>query len=135
MTGTPTPGSTGTPISGTATTEPGEGCAPVIPATYNGLVRLNGVPAASGYEIIASIGGTEWGSAVISGGRYAIDVPERLPASEPCFAGDTIAFFVDGAPCTPVVQQWSSGLHDLDLSCVTVATPTPVAPTPVADRP
>ena len=24
-------------------------CAPVIPATYNGLVRLNGVPAASGY--------------------------------------------------------------------------------------
>ncbi len=129
VTGTPTPVTTGTPIPGTATVGPGETCVPVIPATYNGLVRLDGIPAASGYEITASIGGTEWGSAVISGGRYAIDVPEKLPASEPCFVGDTIAFFVNGAMCTPV-QEWSSGLHDVDLSCVTVATPTPVAPTP-----
>jgi hypothetical protein len=129
VTGTPTPAVTGTPTSGAGTVGPGETCAPVIPATYNGLVRLNGVPAASGYEIIASIGTTEWGSAVVSGGRYAIDVPQKLPAGEPCFAGSTIAFFVNGAMCTPV-QEWSSGLHDVDLSCVTVATPTPVAPTP-----
>jgi hypothetical protein len=133
--GTPTPAMTGTPISGTGTVGPGEGCAPVIPATYNGLVRLNGVPAASGHEIIASIGGTEWGSAIVSGGRYAIDVPEKLPTGEPCFVGDTVAFFVDGAPCTPVVQKWSSGLHDVDLSCVTVATPTPAAPTPPPTSP
>ena len=132
-TGTATPTPTGT-ATGTVTGTPppaGEGCTPVIPGTYNGLVRLNGVPAASGYEVTASIGGTEWGSATVSGGRYAIDVPDHLPAAAPCFEAGTITFAIDGATCTPT-EQWGSGLHDLDLSCAAAATPTPGTATPTA---
>jgi hypothetical protein len=130
---TPTPEGTGTVIAtatpeGTATptTVAGEGCAPVIPGTYNGLVRLNGVPAAAGYEVTAVIDGVEWGTAIVSGGRYALDVPQKLPAAEPCFAGGTITFQVNGATCGPT-EEWASGLHDVDLSCA--AAPTVVPPT------
>ena len=120
-TGTPTPEGTATP-----TTVAGEGCAPVIPGTYNGLVRLNGAPAAAGYEVTAVIDGTEWGSAIVSGGRYALDVPQKLPAAEPCFAGGTLTFEINGATCEPT-EEWASGLHDVDLSCA--AVPTVVPPT------
>ena len=120
-TGTPTPEGTATP-----TTVAGEGCAPVIPGTYNGLVRLNGAPAAAGYEVTAVIDGTEWGSAIVSGGRYALDVPQKLPAAEPCFAAGTITFQVNGATCEPT-EEWASGLHDVDLTCA--AVPTVVPPT------
>jgi hypothetical protein len=133
-TATPTPEATetvvatATPEEGTATPTQvvGEGCAPVIPGTYNGLVRLNGVPAASGYEVTAVIDGTEWGSAIVSGGRYALDVPQKLPSSEPCFEGGTITFQVNGATCEPT-EEWASGLHDVDLTCV--SAPTVVPPT------
>lgn len=112
----------------TPTAVAGEGCTPVIPGTYNGLVRLNGVPAASGFEVSASVGGTVWGTAIVSGGRYAIDIPDHLPTAPPCFEAGTIAFSIDGATCTPTAQ-WGSGLHDLDLTCAAAATPTPtVAP-------
>jgi hypothetical protein len=135
---TPTVGATGTAtVIGTATPEgtatsttvAGEGCAPVIPGTYNGLVRLNGVPAPAGYEVTATIDGTEWGSTIVSGGRYALDVPQKLPASEPCFAGGTITFAIDGGTCEPT-EEWASGLHDVDLSCAPAATPPPVTPPP-----
>ena len=121
-TGTPTPEGTATP-----TTVAGEGCAPVIPGTYNGLVRLNGVPAPAGYEVTATIDGTEWGSTIVSGGRYALDVPQKLPAAEPCFAGGTITFTIDGGVCEPT-EEWASGLHDVDLSCAPAATVTVVPP-------
>ena len=124
-TATSTATATGTATAtATATAIAGEGCAPVIPGTYNGLVRLNGVPAPAGYEVTANIGGTEWGTTIVSGGRYALDVPQRLPSSEPCFAGGTITFTIDGGTCTPTAD-WSSGLHDLDLACAPAATPTP----------
>jgi hypothetical protein len=133
-TATPTPEATETVVATATPTEEtatptqvvGEGCAPVIPGTYNGLVRLNGVPAASGYEVTAVIDGTEWGSAIVSGGRYALDVPQRLPSSEPCFEGGTITFQINGATCEPT-EDWASGLHDVDLTCA--SAPTVVPPT------
>jgi len=130
-TGTPTPTGTATAGTPTPTAVAGQGCSPVIPGTYNGLIRLNGVPAASGYEVTASIGGTPWGSAIVSGGRYAMDIPDHLPTAEPCFEAGTITFSINGATCTPT-EQWGSGLHDLDLSCAAVATPTPGTATPTA---
>jgi hypothetical protein len=116
---TETPVETGTP--------PGETCAPVIPATYNGLVRIEGVPAAEGFVVTANIDGTAWGDAIVSGGRYALDVPETLPASPPCFEGGTITFTINGATCEPTAD-WTSGLHDLDLNCAEAPPVTPPVP-------
>jgi hypothetical protein len=112
----------------------GEVCAPVIPGTYNGLVRLSGVPAADGYVVTASIDGTAWGDTLVSGGRYALDIPQTLPATEPCFAGGTITFALNGGVCDEA-PEWNSGLHDLDLNCAPApppATPTPPVVTPPA---
>ncbi|UCH87012.1 MAG: hypothetical protein JSU97_01000, partial [Dehalococcoidia bacterium] len=67
-------------------------CAPVFPGTYSGLVRVDGQPAAAGYEVTASIDGIEWGSAIVSGGRYAVDIPDHMPSTEPCFEAGTITF-------------------------------------------
>jgi hypothetical protein len=77
------------------------------------------------------IGGVEWGTAIVSGGRYALDVPQKLPAAEPCFEGGTVTFQIDGATCEPT-EEWASGLHDVDLTCAAAATPTPptVVPPP-----
>jgi len=115
-TGTTTPEGTPTP--------PGETCAPVIPGTYNGLVRLDGVPAAEGLALTASIGGVEWGSTSVAGGRYALDIPESLPTSPPCFAGGTITFALNGGVCEEA-PEWAAGLHDLDLNCAAALSPTP----------
>ena len=147
---TPTPTPTATPsvtgtvpatvtgtVTTTATTPPVEDiCPPVIPGTYNGLVRLNGVPAPSGYEVIAKVGGAEWGSAVISGGRYAMDIPGHLVAAPPCFEAGALTFEINGATCTmtPATDAWASGLHDVDLSCAAAATATATA-TPAATTP
>jgi len=110
-----------------------EYCSPVFPGTYNGLVRIDGLPAASGYEVTASVGGVEWGSALVSGGRYAMDIPDHLPTAPPCFTGGTITFALDAMTCTPT-EDWASGIHNVDLSCAPAAppvTPTPeVTPTP-----
>jgi len=108
-----------------------EYCSPVFPGTYNGLVRIDGQPAASGYEVTASIDGAQWGSALVSGGRYALDIPDHLPTVPPCFEGGTITFELDGMTCTPTAD-WASGIHNVDLSCAAAAPPVtpPVTPTP-----
>jgi hypothetical protein len=116
-----------------------EFCSPVFPGTYNGLVRIDGLPAASGYEVTASIDGVQWGSAIVSGGRYAMDIPDHLPTAQPCFEGGTITFALDGMTCTPTAD-WASGIHNVDLACAAAAppvtTPTPaVTPTPPAVSP
>jgi len=103
-----------------------EYCSPVFPGTYNGLVRIDGQPAASGYEVTASIGGVQWGSALVSGGRYAMDIPDHMPTEPPCFEGGTITFALDAMECTPTAD-WASGIHTVDLSC---AAAPPVTPTP-----
>ena len=124
-TATVTPTATATATATGTPTPVGEVCSPVIPGTYNGLVRLNGVPAADGFALTATIGGTAWGDAIVSGGRYAIDIPEKLPVSAPCFEAGTITFKLDGGVCEPTAQ-WGSGLHELDLNCA----PAPPSPTP-----
>jgi hypothetical protein len=131
-TGTPTPAPSATP---TSAPQPSEYCSPVFPGTYNGLVRIDGQPAASGYEVTASIDGVQWGSALVSGGRYAMDIPDHLPTAPPCFEGGTIAFALDGMTCTPTAD-WASGINIVDLSCAPAAptTPTP-AVTPTATPP
>jgi len=114
----------------------GELCSPVIPGTYNGLIRLNGVPAADGSAVTATIDGAKWGDVLVSGGRYVMDIPESLPASPPCFEAGTITFTLSGGVCQPS-PQWASGLHDLDLSCAPAPSPTPptTATPPVGPSP
>jgi len=118
----------------------GDICSPVFPGTYNGRVLINGTPAASGYQLTASIGDTEWGSAIISGGRYAMDIPDHMPTVKPCFEGGTITFALNGMTCAPVEEgedEWGSGIRDVDLDCAPVAPPvTPtVAPPPATPTP
>jgi len=109
-------------------TEEAEYCSPVFPGTYNGLVRIDSQPAASGYEVTASIGGVPWGSALVSGGRYAMDIPDHMPTELPCFEGGTITFELNGMTCTASPDaDWASGIHNVDLSC---AAAPPVTPTP-----
>jgi hypothetical protein len=141
---TPTPTATET-VEPEATPTPTETveveiCAPVFPGTYSGLVRIDAQPAASGYEVTASIGGVEWGSAIVSGGRYAMDIPDHMPSEEPCFEAGTITFTLNGMACTASPDaDWTSGLHTVDLSCAPAAPPvTPEVtpePTPVAPPP
>jgi hypothetical protein len=121
----------------------GDICSPVFPGTYNGRVLINGTPAASGYQLTASIGDAQWGSAIISGGRYAMDIPDHMPTVKPCFEGGTITFALNGMTCTPVEEgadEWGSGIRDVDLDCAPVAppvTPTvaPPPPTPTTKPP
>jgi len=135
--GTPTP----TEGEGSPTPTPEEGtptptvevaiCEPVFPGTYNGLVRIDGQPADSGYRITASIDDTPWGNAIISGGRYAMDIPDHMPSAKPCFEGGTITFELDGMSCSPVEEGadvWKAGIQTVDLTCAPVAPP--VTPTP-----
>jgi hypothetical protein len=123
-------------------------CPPVFPGTYSGLVRIDGQPAASGYEVTASVDGMEWGSAIVSAGRYAMDIPDHLPSVPPCFEGGTITFAVDGMTCTASPDaEWAAGLQAVDLDCAPAAPPvtpteeptptTPAAPTvtPVSPPP
>jgi hypothetical protein len=108
----------------------GDICSPVFPGTYNGRVLVDGAPAAGGYELTASIGDTEWGSAIISGGRYAMDIPDHMPTVKPCFEGGTITFALNGMTCEPVEEgedEWGAGIRDVDLDCAPVAPP--VTPT------
>jgi hypothetical protein len=143
--GTATATATATVIAGTPTVEAetptptveGETCSPVFPGTYNGRVLINGTPAASGYQLTASIGDTEWGSAIISGGRYAMDIPNHMPTVKPCFdESGTITFALNGMTCTPVEEggdEWGSGIRDVDLNCAPVAPPvTPTTAPPPA---
>ena len=111
-----------------------ETCAPVFPGTYSGLVRIDGQPAASGYEVTASVGDLEWGSAIVSGGRYAMDIPNYMPSEPPCFEGGAITFTLNGMVCSPS-PDWASGLHTVDLSCAPAASPTVPPPTEVPATP
>jgi hypothetical protein len=137
--GTPTP----TPEEGTPTPTPEEGtptptvevdiCEPVFPGLYNGRVLKDGSPAAAGWEVTAWVGGVEWASAIVSGGRYAMDIPDRL-AVDTCFEPGTITFKLDGMSCEPS-PEWAAGLQDdVDLTCVSAeVTPTPEEPTPTVE--
>jgi hypothetical protein len=119
----------------------GDICSPVFPGTYNGRVLINGTPAASGYQLTASIGDAQWGSAIIAGGRYAMDIPDHMPTVKPCFEGGTITFALNGMTCTPVEEgadEWGSGIRNVDLDCAPVAppvTPTVAPPTPTTKPP
>jgi hypothetical protein len=121
--------------AGIATPTPtaeGEICGVVFPGTYNGRVLIDGKPAESGYQLTASIGGTQWGSAIVTGGRYAMEIPDKIPAKKPCFDGGTITFALNGMTCTPVEKDadvWKNGVRNVDLNCAPVAPPVTPAPT------
>jgi len=141
VTPTPTPAPGEETAVPTATPPPGpEGiCSFSFPATYNGLARLNGVPA-TGYVVTVEVGGEPWGSAVIEAGRYDVDVPDHPPATPPCFppeAGTALAFKINGATCTttPETTAWQSGLHEVDINCAAAATATPAPGTPAPGTP
>jgi len=90
-------------------------CPPVCPGTYNGRVRIYGQPAPDGAWIVALIDDVEWGSAVTQGGRYVVDIPERIPVTPPCFPGGRIVFRC-GDLTAAESPEWGSGLHDVDLT-------------------
>jgi hypothetical protein len=94
-----------------------EYCPPVIPGTYTGSVTIDGTPAPDGTVISAIIKGIEWSSDVTSGGDYAMDIPETMPTTPPCFEGGWITFYADGLACAPVIE-WAPGLHQgVNLVC------------------
>jgi hypothetical protein len=113
-------------------------CPPALPATYSGTVRLDGQPAVEALTLTASIDGEAWATAIISDGRYTMDIPQHAPETEPCFPGSgTIVFSLDGYICMPAEERegtvwvalgyrsFTPGLHDTDLVCLATPTPTP----------
>jgi hypothetical protein len=90
-------------------------CAPVIPGTYSGTATIDGSPAPDGTMITAVLFGTEWGSAVTSGGRYVMDIPSPLPSTEPCFSGGDIQF-QGGGLTAGQSPSWNAGFHEVDLT-------------------
>jgi hypothetical protein len=134
VTGTPTGTAEPTDVTPTPTVTTVEDiCAPVFPGTYSGSVRIDGQPAASGYEVTASVDGVEWGSAIVSSGRYAMDIPDHLPSAPPCFEGGTITFALDGMTCTASPDaEWASGLQSADLDCAPAAPPVTPTEEPTA---
>jgi hypothetical protein len=114
-------------------------CSSVLPATYDGTIRLNGEPAADPLTLTASIDGQTWATATISDGRYSIDIPQKPPKTPPCFPGSgTILFTLEGYTCLPAEQEegagwvacgyrsFTPGLHNVDLICLPMPTPTPL---------
>jgi hypothetical protein len=122
--GTPTPEATATPTPEVVGVE--DICPPVFPGTYNGFVRIDGQPA-SGYRLTASIDDSEWGSTIVSGGRYAMDIPDHQRSEPPCFEGGTIVFELNGMTCSPS-PDWEAGIQNVDLTCAPAAPPA--TPTP-----
>jgi len=113
-------------------------CPPALPATYSGTVRVDGQPTPEPLTLTASIDGQDWATAVISDGRYDIDIPQHPPQTPPCFPGSgTILFTLDGYTCMPAEKEegarwvalgyrsFAPGLHDVDLVCLPAPTPTP----------
>jgi hypothetical protein len=100
-------------------------CFPPFPGLYNGRVFIDGKLAQDGYLVTAKIGDIKWASAVVSGGRYSMNIPDYLPTEPPCFSAGTIVFELDGMTCTASASaEWASGgPYDVDLTC------TPPAPT------
>jgi soluble lytic murein transglycosylase-like protein len=111
-------------------------CPPTLPATYNGTVRVDGQPITDALTLTASIDGEAWATAIISDGRYTIDIPQDTPDTAPCFPGSgTIVFTLDGYTCMPAEERegtgwvalgyrsFAPGLYDIDLVCL--ATPSP----------
>lgn len=99
-------------------------CPAVFPATYNGCVSIRGQPAPDGAWIVALIDDIVWGNAVTESGRYVVDIPESMPVTPPCFVGGRIVFRC-GELTAVESPEWSSALHDLDL---TFGAPTAGAP-------
>jgi len=133
---TPTPTATVEPTPEATPTEiPVEDiCAPLLPGTYAGTVRLDGVPAPDGTVLRALIGDTEWADTLVTGGLYAMEIPETMPTVKPCFEGGTVTFAVAGYVCEPSVQ-WMAGLQaNVDVTC-TLAAPPPAGVTPTPTTP
>ncbi len=92
-----------------------EFCPPVIPSTYHGRVTIGGRPAPDGAWIVVIVGGIEWASTVTQGGRYIVEIPERMPVTPPCFVGGRIIFRC-GDLTAAESPEFRPGLNDLDLT-------------------
>jgi soluble lytic murein transglycosylase-like protein len=115
----------------------GASCEPLPSGSYSGSLRLEGEAATDGLTLTASIDGRAWGTAIISGGRYAMDIPEDAPAKSTCFPGSgTIVFSLDGYSCMPAEEDgtgrvacgyrsFTPGDHDVDLVCLAAPTSDP----------
>lgn len=106
---------------------------PSPPSRFVGTVMINGVAAANGAVVTASIDGNACGSANVGdnsagAGRYVLDVPALDPgATTKCGTdGDTVSFAVNG-----VAANETGTWHNYDLGVVnltvTASTTTPTA--------
>ncbi len=112
-------------------------CEPVPSGSYSGSLRLEGEAATEGLTLTASIDGRPWGTAIISDGRYAMDIPKDAPARSPCFPGSgTIVFSLEGYSCMPAEEDgmgrvacgyhsFTPGDHNVDLVCLAASTTAP----------
>jgi hypothetical protein len=104
---------------------------PVLITTFTGTVTVDGQPAPDGTTISAIGGdGLTWATTTTSGGSYAINVPDPVPVTPPCFPGGMISFQCDGASAAETGLA-GGGSQELNLTCgpLTPITPT-VTPTP-----
>lgn len=105
-----------------------EFCPLVFPATYMGVVFLNGEVAPVGSIITAVQGGVDWGSrATEEAGRYEIFVPEPMRLSPPCSPDGPLSFRM-GDLWANEAADWRPGPNELNLTFGSppMATPTAV---------
>ena len=102
---------------------------------FYGYVTLNGVAAAVGTTVTATVNGYTCGSTTVdASSNYAIDVSSSTYVTGCGTNGATVNFTVAG--CTDGTGTWESGWSTnlpLTASCAATATPTPygyLTPTP-----
>jgi len=88
----------------------------MVPGTYAGRVSVDGRPGEDGMAISAAIGGVVWAITATRGGRYVMDVPQRLPAKPPWFPEAGKVSFMMGRVAAKESVAWRSGLTELDLA-------------------
>jgi len=106
-----------------------EFCSPVVPATYRGVVFLNGDVAPAGSTITAVQGGVTWGTTITEdAGRYEIFVPEPMRLSPPCSPDGPLSSRM-GDLWANEAADWRPGPNELNLTFGSppMATPTAAA--------
>jgi hypothetical protein len=105
---------------------------PIFPHEFWGTVTLSGSPAPAGTEIVAMIGGTEYGSIeTMKSGTYGhssrYEGNRLLVLADEDHAGATITFLVGGKEAGQTATFTPNGTTRLDLSVGSAVTPTPTS--------
>jgi len=102
-----------------------EFCPLALPATYMGVVFLNGDVAPVGSTITAVQGGVTWGTAITEdAGHYEMDVPEPVRLSPPCLPDGPLSFRIGDLWANESADR-RPGLNELNLTFGSASTATP----------